>query len=59
MEPLPPTQEPPVIEMTAVTVGSLPDPAVPVLEEVNWTVSAGNSGSSPGCMVREKPICCI
>ncbi len=41
MEPFPATPEPPVIEMTAVTVGSLSDPAVPVLEDVSWAVSAG------------------
>lgn len=32
----------PVIEMTGVTVGALQDLNVPVLEDVNWTVAAGD-----------------
>jgi ABC-type transporter Mla maintaining outer membrane lipid asymmetry ATPase subunit MlaF len=32
---------PPVIEMTGLAVGSREKPAAPILEEVNWTVRAG------------------
>ena len=36
----PPTSQP-VLEMSGVSVGSTEDSSVPVLENVNWTVSAG------------------
>ncbi|MDB6066314.1 MAG: transporter ATP-binding protein [Pedosphaera sp.] len=42
MDTAPQKTESPVIEMTGVTVGSVQDLQVPVLEDVNWSVAAGD-----------------